>query len=1134
MSASRPSSGITYAALKSTDVQAIERQGNHLVLRMVNSDPVFVWDFFDLPYENNQVGFGVDQVFWSHAYIASRLQGTSGDDVLVGFTDRANTLNALGGNDTVVGGKANDLIFGGKGDDTLDGGLGDDTYVFTWNDGNDRIEETLPSAGGTDTVEFSNLGWSEASLEWDNTTGDLVVRYYYTNSLRIAHQQDPTRRIEKIQFSDDTTLSWVGNDMVLARLGTDGTERLGINTDGRDTLSGTDLARNHLSGLAGDDIITGGKLDDTLIGGTGNDTLRGGLGSDTYRFSKGDGNDVIEEAQNQGPDRDLIEFTDLNFNEAMVTLNALTGDLLIGYGKSDTLRLSRQNDRDYRIEDIRFADGKALVWDADHLYAAQWGTEGKDALVAIPEWDTRLAGLSGDDTLTGGQGDDRLIGGQGNDILRGGEGADTYVLYKGDGTDVIEESTAISRPFHTDTVKLLNVSSTEVAGVEQQGSDLVLRYGTTDSVRVSKYFEAEANRVELFVFADGISWDVNNIAQRILGTAGDDTLTAIASMSNTLNGLAGNDTLRGSDRADVLIGGTGNDVLLGGAGADTYRFSKGDGEDRIEDSSTGFSDSNTISFADINASDVRAVEQQGSDLVLRYGTSDSLRITKYFAVDNLIGSISFADGKTWSAADIAGRQQGTAQADVLVGISLTANKIDGLDGNDTLIGGDLGDVLSGGRGNDALFGMSGNDTLAGGTGTDRLEGGWGDDTYLFNKGDGNDVVFDADTFFGRDTLKLGAGLSVAGTTLLRQGSDLVLKFSATDSVRIEGFMGYEYGYNAHRIESIAFADGTQWGVTELAARFVQNGTAGNDAFTGFNDQINRINGLSGHDEIHGGERADVLDGGDGMDYLFGEGGNDLLFGGADFDSLNGGAGNDILQGGGSADSLSDYQGNNLLDGGQGNDTLTAGAGNDFLAGGQGNDALITGEGRDIIAFNRGSGQDTVAASKGRDNTLSLGGGIKYADLAFKKVSADLVLSTGNGEQVTFKNWYAGAGNRSVATLQMVIEGTADYSAKSTNKLNNKKIEQFNFDGLVGAFDKARASNPKLNSWSLSQSLLSFHLGGSDSAAIGGDLAYQYGRNGNFATLSADPTQALLASGSFGKDNQTLSANAPARSGVSLI
>jgi Ca2+-binding RTX toxin-like protein len=228
-----------------------------------------------------------------------------------------------------------------------------------------------------------------------------------------------------------------------------------------------------------------------------------------------------------------------------------------------------------------------------------------------------------------------------------------------------------------------------------------------------------------------------------------------------------------------------------------------------------------------------------------------------------------------------------------------------------------------------------------------------------------------------------------------------------------------------------------------------------------------------------------------------------------------------LQGGAGTDTLTDTVGNNLFDGGAGNDTITGGTGNELFIGGTGSDTITTSTGADVIAFNLGDGSDIVNSSTGKDNTVSLGKGIKYADLQFKKNGNDLILVTGASDQITFKDWYANTANHSVANLQIVIEGTSDYNSASANKLNNKKIEQFNFDGLVTKFDQARAAQPSLTSWALSASLLEFYLSGSDTAAIGGDFAYQYAKNGNLSNFSLTPAQAVLNNAQFGTASQTL-------------
>ena len=52
-------------------------------------------------------------------------------------------------------------------------------------------------------------------------------------------------------------------------------------------------------------------------------------------------------------------------------------------------------------------------------------------------------------------------------------------------------------------------------------------------------------------------------------------------------------------------------------------------------------------------------------------------------------------------------------------------------------------------------------------------------------------------------------------------------------------------------------------------------------------------------------------------------------------------------------------------------------------------------------------------------------------------------------------------------------------------------------------------------------MLKFHLGGSDSAAIGGDLAFQYGATGNLAGVSLAAAQQVLTDPQFGMTSQSL-------------
>jgi len=77
---------------------------------------------------------------------------------------------------------------------------------------------------------------------------------------------------------------------------------------------------------------------------------------------------------------------------------------------------------------------------------------------------------------------------------------------------------------------------------------------------------------------------------------------------------------------------------------------------------------------------------------------------------------------------------------------------------------------------------------------------------------------------------------------------------------------------------------------------------------------------------------------------------------------------------------------------------------------------------------------------------------------------------------------------------------------------DQKFEEFCFVALVSAFDCV---------WALSNALSSFQLAESDSAAIGGDLAYQYGKNGTVADIGLAAAQAVINDASFGSKTQVL-------------
>ena len=194
--------------------------------------------------------------------------------------------------------------------------------------------------------------------------------------------------------------------------------------------------------------------------------------------------------------------------------------------------------------------------------------------------------------------------------------------------------------------------------------------------------------------------------------------------------------------------------------------------------------------------------------------------------------------------------------------------------------------------------------------------------------------------------------------------------------------------------------------------------------------------------------------------------------------------------------------------------------------------LYLGGGYDIIAFNRGDGRDVVSTGNGGNVTLSLGGGIRYQDLSLRRSGNDLILETGSNERITFEKWYAGKRYQAVSKLQVVAEAMPGFDPSGGNTMLDDKVESFDFKGLVAAFDNARHQQPGLSRWTVTNALAQFHLGdGSDSKALGGDLAYQYGVNGTLAGIAVNAAQGTVGSSQFGKEAQTLHSQSELKDGL---
>ncbi|MDE2400198.1 MAG: hypothetical protein KGL90_00845 [Burkholderiales bacterium] len=402
-----------------------------------------------------------------------------------------------------------------------------------------------------------------------------------------------------------------------------------------------------------------------------------------------------------------------------------------------------------------------------------------------------------------------------------------------------------------------------------------------------------------------------------------------------------------------------------------------------------------------------------------------------------------------------GTATGSDGADWIYGGS-GSDTLSGGDGNDLLEGGDGNDLLDGGRGADTLVGGAGDDVLGGaagsidagygidgyitgysfydplagntyqgGAGNDTLRGTVRSDIYLFNLGDGQDTIQEAEVTgqpAGQvDVLRFGAGINPGDIVVGRTGSDLVLShINGTDKVTIKGWYSTA-GATTNQVERVEFTGGTVWTNTSLTEQaLVINGTAGNDTLTGAGNYANVIYGGDGADTITGGSGGDFLYGGSGNDSLTGTDGNDLLDGGEGNDVLDGGRGADTLIGGAGDDVLGGASGS--IDAGYGINGYITGysfydplAGNTYQ-GGAGNDTLRGTVRSDLYLFNLGDGQDTVQEVEvsgqpaGQVDVLRFGAGINPGDMVVSRTGNDLVLTHINGtDKVTIKSWYSTAG-----------------------------------------------------------------------------------------------------------------------------
>lgn len=998
------------------------------------------------------------------------------------------TVNGVGNalDNLIQGNAGNNLLDGGAGADILVGGAGDDTYLL--DSGNDVVFEGAD--GGYDTVRSSATTTLSSHVEAlvltgtgaidgiGNADNNALTGNAGVNVLDGGAGAD----VMTGGAGDDTYVVDAAGDSVV-EIGGEGTDTV---RSGIDYTLGTAVENLMLAGTA-DLNGTGNELDNSLTGNAGANRIDGGTGADQMAGGNGDdlyivdnAGDQVQESVAAGTDtvQASVSFALSNDVENLVLTgaalngtgnaldNQITGnaignrldgaagaDMMTGGAGDDTYVVDQSGDRTVEAEGGGLETVESSVtWTlADNV----------ENLTLTGSADIDGTGNSLANTLIGNAGANALDGGAGADSMTGGQGDDGYAVdnagdlveeQSNQGFDRVAASIDYVLPQH---VEQLTLTGSAIRGT---GNDLDNLLFGNDQATI---LDGQTGVDQMAGGAGDDRYAVDNAGDAITEgfDAGIDTVVSsvsyglAANVENLILTGSSNLAATGNELANVLVGNAGANTIQAGAGNDVLAGGVDD------DNLAGGSDDDLYLYHQGEGRDV-IVDASGTD-TLRFGagmTADSVaaRMIQVNGQQRLFVSILGTDGQeTDRGVEIVLNADGTSpieRVEFANGQSAAFSQI--VIASRTLNGTDSVDTITGDRNDDTVYAGGGADTVYGRTGNDILYGGINNDK-LFGEG-GNDKLYgetEADELWGG-----------AGDDLLDGGS----------------------------------------GADKLFG-----GTGDDQLFAGVDNDV-----------LDAGDGNDLLDGGDGQDQLFGGVGNDTLRGGTDLDLLAAGDGDDLIDSGsGTAvvvagrgnDSVTTDTNADFVDAGEGDDVITTSARNDIIAGGKGNDRIDAGQDKDIIAFNRGDGADTVVTSSWQTDALSLGGGLRYADIALRKFGNNLVLELGQGDSITLEGWYLDSSRKNIKNLQVVTAAPGgDYLAGSSDRMRNRKTVAFDFEQLVTRFDAARAANPELTSWSAAADLNATYLSGSDTQAIGGNVGYRYATTGSYGDMDWQAINTQLA------------------------
>ena len=806
-------------------------------------------------------------------------------------------------------------------------------------------------------------------------------------------------------------------------------------TAGNDVLRGSDSA-DSIFGNGGDDTLYGYKGADTLDGGNDDDILYGGDGGDTFLYKLGQGNDTIADYTKA----DKIRFTDstptaddFSIDGNDLVINAGSGSITIlnavTNGKvNKTITYIDQNGVSHTYPEVIYYNpgrtGATLLsgYNEDSYDATALGSNYNNLVTingSAVTHDLEITGNKKANKIFGGEGSDTIYSGTGNDTIAGGDGDDVFAFTgAGQGRNYITdyESGDVIK-ITSGTLDSAVLTGTNYVFTIKSGSKKTTVTVTNAS---NKYIQVEDANGNRYWYPDSPASDAvyNNHTMTILpGYKGDSfnvnqfvadngfpskvyTIDASAvtqsinivgnKYKNTIIGSEEDDTIDGAAGADYIRGGKGDDILIGGSGKDTFAYVKGDGNDTIVDF-----ESNKDVLAIDEALNVSSTVTSGNNVIVKI--SDGSAITLEGAAGKKINiknpsintdgdievgtggkGVSLLSGYTGGSFDASDSSHTFANSVVTIDASAVTHNIN-------ITGTNNSNVIIGSKDDDTINGGGGKDTITGGEGNDVLTGGDGVDVFVYNSGDGDDVITD---YTASDKIALN-GVTVKSTVISADNSsDLVMNLNDSSKITVVGGIGKKISGSVNGTSTVfgGGKDDTLVGPTIEGALFNAKYTAVtltadfmNESFTtdDYSSVQSRLKTIDASQVEH-----ELTIGGSALaNNIIGTDDDDYIYGGAGKDTLNGGKGNDSLEGG---------AGNDKLYGGTGKDTLWGGAGDDQLTGGGANDTFIyNGDGNDRIT-DYVWGRDKIVCLEGTVSNVAAEGN-------------DVVFTMSNGNELTLVN-----------------------------------------------------------------------------------------------------------------------------------